>query len=136
MSTASHEDTVVTTIDSANVMRRVLVLADGILGTSERRVFHARCISDGDPEHLDTLAAELGVSRERIYQLDASAKRKIAAALVVEGLSSADPMAVVADTRVRAIRRSGHGKKAAGSTTRSFTEPTTPRDGAVSVCLC
>jgi RNA polymerase sigma-32 factor len=67
--TASHEDAVVSAIDSANVKHRVLVLADEILGTSECLVFLARCMSNGDPERLETLADRLGVSSERIYQL-------------------------------------------------------------------
>jgi hypothetical protein len=35
--------------------------------------------------HLDSIAEQFGVSRERVYQLEASAKRKIATALTQEG---------------------------------------------------
>ncbi len=102
---ASHEETVVSAIDSGRMKRRVLALMDEILGTSERRVFHARCMTVGEPERLDELATELGVSPERIYQLEASAKRKISVALARQGFLHGDPTALIGETRVRASRR-------------------------------
>ena len=49
-------------------------------------VFSARCMGDGDEiAHLETLAERFGVTRERVCQLEASAKRKIATALAQEG---------------------------------------------------
>ncbi len=103
--TSSHEDAVVSTIDAAKVKRRVLILMDEILGRSERRVFQARCMNNNEPSRRDELAAELGVSSERIYQLEASAKRKISVALAQQGYIHIDPATLLGETRVRASRR-------------------------------
>ena len=52
-----------------------------------RTVFLARCMTDPSRvRRRESLAAELGVSRERIYQLEVSAKRKIAVALAQKAL--------------------------------------------------
>ncbi len=101
---ASHEETVVSSIDSARVKHRVLALMDEILGTSERRVFQARCMTVSEPAKVHELAAELSVSSERICQLEASAKRKIAVALAQQGFLHGDPATLIAETRIRASR--------------------------------
>lgn len=101
----SHESSAITSLDSHRIRQQIHVLMDEVLGRSERRVFEARCMTDSEPMRLDDLAAELGVSPERVYQLEASAKKKIAVALAQQGLLQGDPMAVVAETRIRASRR-------------------------------
>jgi DNA-directed RNA polymerase sigma subunit (sigma70/sigma32) len=80
-------------------------LTKEILGERERKVFLTRCLtSDEEPRHRDSLAAEFGVTPERIYQLEISAKRKIAAALAQDGLL--DPTTGSTDLpKVRAPRR-------------------------------
>lgn len=58
------------------------LLAATILGTREREVFLAR--RDARPDDiaaLRQLASRLGISVERVYQLEASARRKLACAL-------------------------------------------------------
>jgi RNA polymerase sigma factor (sigma-70 family) len=105
----SHEEAMIFSLDRGVLRRRIWVLMGEILGRSERRVFQGRCMCDGDPERLDTLAAELGVSPQRIFQLEASAKRKVAVALAAQGLFGGDPMALIALTRVRAPQRTGQG---------------------------
>jgi RNA polymerase sigma-32 factor len=83
---ASPEDDVILRLDHAKARKRIAVLAQEILGERERIVFLSRCMSDSeDIAHLDSFADQFGVSRERVYQLEASAKRKIATALTQEG---------------------------------------------------
>ncbi|HTW70319.1 MAG TPA: sigma-70 family RNA polymerase sigma factor [Acetobacteraceae bacterium] len=84
--TASPEDDVILRLDHAKARKRIVTLTQELLGERERIVFMARCMNDSDDvERLDSLAAQFGVSRERVYQLEASAKRKIAVALTQEG---------------------------------------------------
>jgi RNA polymerase sigma-32 factor len=79
------DDAVILRLDHAKLRRRVTGLAQEILGERERIVFLARCVSDPRGTR-QRLAIELGVTRERIFQLEVSAKRKIAAALAHDGL--------------------------------------------------
>jgi len=84
----SSEDDVILRLDHAKARKRIMALTREILGERERTIFLARCMTDSDEiVHLDSLAKEFGVSRERVYQLEASAKRKIATALAQEGYS-------------------------------------------------
>lgn len=101
----SHEDATIESLDSDKIRQKIYELMDEVLGQSERRVFHARCMTNTEPARLNDLATELGVSPERIYQLEASAKRKIAVALARQGLLQGDPATLVAETRIRASRR-------------------------------
>lgn len=83
---ASPEDDVILRLDHAKARKRIVSLVEEILGERERIVFMARCMNDSDEvTHLDSLAEQFGVSRERVYQLEASAKRKITMALTQEG---------------------------------------------------
>jgi RNA polymerase sigma-32 factor len=82
------EDDAIRRLDREKLRRRILTLADIILGQREREVFLARCMTgDGPISRVDALAACFGVSRERIYQLESSARRKIMTALRHEGFS-------------------------------------------------
>lgn len=105
LNTESHELSTIQSLDFRRVRQKLRALADELLGRSERTVFEARCMTDTEPARLDDLATELGVSPERIYQLEASAKKKIAVALAQQGLFQGDPVALVAETRMRASRR-------------------------------
>ncbi len=83
---ACSEDEVILRLDYAKMRKRIMTLVDEILGERERLVFLARCMTDNEAiAHLDSLALQFSVSRERVYQLEASAKRKIAVALAQEG---------------------------------------------------
>lgn len=83
---ASPEEDVILRLDHAKARRRIMALAHEILGERERAVFLARCMNDGDEiTHLETLAKQFGVTRERVCQLEASAKHKITTALAQEG---------------------------------------------------
>lgn len=82
------EDAAIERLDREKLRRRILALVDSILGERERVVFLARCMTGSEPVvHLDTLATRFGVSRERIYQLEGSARRKIITALRHEGFT-------------------------------------------------
>jgi RNA polymerase sigma factor (sigma-70 family) len=79
---AGAPDQYVLRLDHAKLRGRVMALVGEVLGERERTVFLARCMADEDgPRQHASLAAELGVTRERVYQLEVSAKRKIVAAL-------------------------------------------------------
>lgn len=83
---AVSEDDVILRLDREKARRRVVELAQDVLGERERAVFSARCMADGDDiVKLDVLANRFGVTRERIHQLETSAKKKIATALAREG---------------------------------------------------
>jgi len=74
-------------MDDAALRRRMLALSEEILGARERTVFVARCLTDRRRvRRTESLASELGVTRERICELEGSARRKIAAALARDGL--------------------------------------------------
>jgi len=83
---ATREDDIILRLDHAKLRSRVIALTEEILGERERLVFHARYLTEhGDLVRLETLAERLGVSRERIYQLEVSARTKIGTALAREG---------------------------------------------------
>jgi RNA polymerase sigma-32 factor len=89
---AASEDDVILRLDHAKARKRIVILAEEVLGERERTVFFARCMAENDEVvHLAALAAQLGVSPERVYQLEASAKRKIATALAHEGYGEFNP---------------------------------------------
>ena len=83
------EDAVIRRLDHEKLRRRVLALAENVLGERERAVFLARCMTGNGPiVQLDALAARFGVTRERIYQLEGSARRKIVTALGGSGITA------------------------------------------------
>jgi RNA polymerase sigma-32 factor len=104
---ASPEEDVILRLDHAKARKRIMRLVHEILGEREREVFLARCMN-GDDEitHLETLARQFGVTRERVCQLEASAKRKIGVALSQEGFADfADGGSIrLPPTRVRRRR--------------------------------
>ena len=54
--------------------------AMGVLNARERRIFEARRLAD-DPMTLEDLAAEFGVSRERVRQIEVRAFEKVQSAV-------------------------------------------------------
>jgi RNA polymerase sigma factor (sigma-70 family) len=102
---ASPEEAAILRLDHAKLRRRILALTHEILGERERKVFVARCLAEEDSvRHHTSLAAELGVTRERVCQIEVSAKRKIATALSREGLLGTNGT-IIDLPRVRAPRR-------------------------------
>ena len=85
---AVSEDDVILRLDYAKARKRILVLIEEILGDRERKVFLARCMpASGDATSLDALSRAFGVTRERIHQIEASARRKVATVLANEGFA-------------------------------------------------
>jgi RNA polymerase sigma factor (sigma-70 family) len=99
------EDDAIQRLDRKKLRQRILTLAETILGQREREVFLARCMTGDAPiSQLDVLATRFGVSRERIYQLESSARRKIIIALRQEGFGDlSDDMAPEAGAGARSI---------------------------------
>jgi RNA polymerase sigma-32 factor len=60
--------------------RQALNGAIGVLNTRERRIFEARRLAE-DPMTLEDLAAEFGVSRERVRQIEVRAFEKVQSAV-------------------------------------------------------
>jgi RNA polymerase sigma-32 factor len=65
----------------ANYRHGILNDAIGALNPRERRIFIARRLSD-EPANLEQLAAEYGISRERIRQIEQRAFEKVKAAML------------------------------------------------------
>lgn len=105
LATKSHENQVLFDLDCRRVKETIIALMGEILGQAERRVFEARCLAQDEPEKLAQIATRMGVSTERISQLEASAKRKIAIALAGKGIFNGDPETLVLATRTRALRK-------------------------------
>jgi RNA polymerase sigma factor (sigma-70 family) len=112
------EDDAIRRLDREKLRRRILVLADSILGERERAVFLARCMTGEGPIcRLEALAKRFGVSRERIYQLENSARRKIITALRQEGFATDDVAGQAAPSL------SAPSYAAPGSSTSSYAAP-------------
>jgi RNA polymerase sigma-32 factor len=62
--------------EEADNRRMALNDALGVLNERERRIFEARRLAD-DPMTLEDLAAEFGVSRERVRQIEVRAFEKV-----------------------------------------------------------
>ena len=73
--TASQEARLVESEEADN-RRQALSEALSVLNERERRIFEARRLAD-DPITLEDLAAEFGVSRERVRQIEVSAFEKV-----------------------------------------------------------
>ena len=87
--TAVSEDDVILRMDHAKARKRIMALAEDILGERERAIFLARCLpANGEVTSLEALSVTYGVSRERIHQLEASGRRKITTALANQGFTN------------------------------------------------
>jgi RNA polymerase sigma-32 factor len=83
---ADAENDAIFRLDHTKIRSRIMALAEEILGERERMVFLSRCMTDReDMVPLERLAARFNVSKERIFQLEVSAKNKIATVLFREG---------------------------------------------------
>ncbi|MDQ3031189.1 MAG: sigma-70 family RNA polymerase sigma factor [Myxococcota bacterium] len=61
---------------------RQVAEALGVLDRREREILQRRLLDDGDGETLASIGRVLGLSRERVRQIEAGAKRKLHAALI------------------------------------------------------
>ncbi len=73
---ASDQETRLAENEESDNRRKALVDALSVLNERERRIFEARRLTD-DPITLEDLAAEFGVSRERVRQIEVRAFEKV-----------------------------------------------------------
>jgi RNA polymerase sigma-32 factor len=74
--TAPSQEAVLEESEELDNRRKALTEALGVLNDRERRIFEARRLAD-DPVTLEDLAAEFGVSRERVRQIEVRAFEKV-----------------------------------------------------------
>jgi RNA polymerase sigma-32 factor len=72
----ASQETTLAARDEFDYRRKVLASALSVLNDRERRIFEARRLAE-DPITLADLAAEFGVSRERVRQIDVSSLEKV-----------------------------------------------------------
>ncbi|WP_424627968.1 RNA polymerase sigma factor RpoH [Bradyrhizobium sp. SYSU BS000235] len=78
--TSPNQEAIMAESEEFDHRRNALTGAMGVLNARERRIFEARRLAD-DPMTLEDLAAEFGVSRERVRQIEVRAFEKVQAAV-------------------------------------------------------
>ena len=73
---SESQETVMAEHEELDNRRKALSSALEVLNDRERRIFQARRLAD-DPVTLEDLAAEFGVSRERVRQIEVRAFEKV-----------------------------------------------------------
>ena len=96
---SESQETVMAAHEELDNRRKALSSALDVLNERERRIFEARRLAD-DPVTLEELAAEFGVSRERVRQIEVRAFEKVQKAVknrvAAMETPSAQPSAVTA----------------------------------------
>jgi RNA polymerase sigma-32 factor len=90
---ASQESTLADTEELDN-RKKALTDALGVLNERERRIFEARRLAD-EPMTLEDLAAEFGVSRERVRQIEVRAFEKVQKAVKSKVAAMEQPTAAL-----------------------------------------
>ena len=80
----ASQETTLAARDEFDYRRKALASALSVLNDRERRIFKARRLAE-DPITLADLAAEFGVSRERVRQIDVSSLEKVRKAVKYRG---------------------------------------------------
>jgi RNA polymerase sigma-32 factor len=80
----ASQETTLAARDEFDYRRKALASALSVLNDRERRIFEARRLAE-DPITLTDLAAEFGVSRERVRQIDVSSLEKVRKAVKYRG---------------------------------------------------
>jgi RNA polymerase sigma-32 factor len=78
--TSPNQEAIMAESEEYDHRRNALTGAMGVLNQRERRIFEARRLAE-DPMTLEDLAAEFGVSRERVRQIEVRAFEKVQAAV-------------------------------------------------------
>ncbi|MGL4260387.1 MAG: RNA polymerase sigma factor RpoH [Afipia sp.] len=78
--TSPNQEAIMAENEEFDHRRNALTGAMGVLNDRERRIFEARRLAE-DPMTLEDLAAEFGVSRERVRQIEVRAFEKVQAAV-------------------------------------------------------
>ena len=114
-------------MDHERLRRRIMTLANEVLGERERQIFLARSMANSDQvPSLEAFAGKFGITTTRVHQIEVSARRKIAVALAASGYANVtgdDVVAHLSQIRARRAanrasidtpsRRTRHGGKAA-----------------------
>jgi RNA polymerase sigma-32 factor len=80
----ASQETTLAARDEFDYRRKAVASALSVLNDRERRIFEARRLAE-DPITLADLAAEFGVSRERVRQIDVSSLEKVRKAVKYRG---------------------------------------------------
>ena len=111
--------------------RQALNGAIGVLNPRERRIFEARRLAE-DPMTLEDLAAEFGVSRERVRQIEVRAFEKVQSAvkgtIARQEAGSAGSRALSARSRYQATKAGGNAGFFVSEITPSIIRPQIIRD--------
>jgi RNA polymerase sigma-32 factor len=93
-------------MDHERLRRRIMTLANEVLGERERQIFLARSMANSDQvPSLEAFAVKFGVTTTRVHQIEVSARRKIAVALAASGYANVTGDDVVAHlSQIRARR--------------------------------
>jgi RNA polymerase sigma-32 factor len=78
--TSPSQEAIMAESEEFDHRRKALAGAMGVLNARERRIFEARRLAE-EPMTLEDLAAEFGVSRERVRQIEVRAFEKVQAAV-------------------------------------------------------
>ena len=78
--TSPNQEAIMAENEEFDHRRNALTGAMGVLNDRERRIFEARRLAE-EPMTLEDLAAEFGVSRERVRQIEVRAFEKVQAAV-------------------------------------------------------
>ncbi|MFN5457685.1 sigma-70 family RNA polymerase sigma factor, partial [Bradyrhizobium sp.] len=78
--TSPNQEAIMAEHEEYDHRRQALNGAIGVLNARERRIFEARRLAD-EPMTLEDLAAEFGVSRERVRQIEVRAFEKVQSAV-------------------------------------------------------
>ena len=78
--TSPNQEAIMAESEEFDHRRSALTGAMGVLNDRERRIFEARLLAE-EPMTLEDLAAEFGVSRERVRQIEVRAFEKVQAAV-------------------------------------------------------
>ncbi len=92
---SESQETVMAAHEELDNRRKALSSALGVLNDRERRIFEARRLAD-DPVTLEELAAEFGVSRERVRQIEVRAFEKVGKAVKNKVAAMEQPPAAAA----------------------------------------
>jgi RNA polymerase sigma-32 factor len=90
-----NQEAVLTQHEELDNRRQALTDALSVLNDRERRIFEARRLTD-EPVTLEDLAAEFGVSRERVRQIEVRAFEKVQKAVKTRVASLEQPKAAAA----------------------------------------
>ena len=95
---------------------QALISALGVLNDREKRIFQARRLTD-DPVTLEDLAAEFGVSRERVRQIEVRAFEKVQKAVKnrVAAMESPAPLPVISFQPFPVVGETADGRVAIGT---------------------